>query len=413
MMSTLADLRTLHNKRIRHSIQDLPNYSLPPPIKMPCICLRLSELVPSLKPRSGGWRPWAMDVVQLMFKSVRVSSASGKALEVSGRSRNNRKLIAVVEARLSVTDRSKFNLLRGNVDHDVSFNPRLGQFSLRLRAEAGQSIIDSLATRLQAIARLVDFVDTMRQSGKSIVCESVTLREVIFTYGDDIPSNTSTTTTTTTSTTAGSDETKPQQQHRRWKVWLDLAAGPDINIKLEADNPHLRVLDKLKDLANSASLKLVPAILTFSLPMLRSMDAIERSWDSIAMDGNGSLEIFDQTLFGLSLLYKLPGSASSSQIKGQGQGQRALKLSLGMRPRKGSWCWFIARQGGPVANAEDEFSRALKPIWDGHGEGWRGVGSGATATAISGIERLLSTVDGAVRALAGPAMIPSNVVVID
>lgn len=320
-----------------------------------------------------------MDFVQLMFKGAQRSGSARPTAGNSGASKNGPGITVVVEAKLAVTDRSKFNLLRANVDHDVTFNPRLGQFALRLRAEAGKSIIDSLATRLQAIARLVEFVDTMRRSGKGIVCESVTLRQVVFTYGDIISS-------------AESDGEPPQQQNR-WKVWLDLASGPNISIKLEKKNPHLRVLDKLKELANSSALKFLPALLNLTLPLLRGVDAIENSWAPIAMNCEGSVEIFHQSLDDLTLRYKLPGPPNQP---------RQLKLRLSMRMRKGERWWHL-RPDGATADAENEFNKALKPIWNNHGDGWRGLGSGAAANPASGIEPLLSAVDSAVRNLVGSA----------
>lgn len=374
MISQLADSRVLYGKRVRHSVQDLPGFPLDPHAKMPAMYVRLSELVPSLAARTGSRRPWAKDFVQLTFKGAQ-RLGGGRRTPSSDRSEDSLGINVIVEAKLAVTDRSKFSLLKGNVDNDVIFNPRLGQFALRLRAEAGKSIVDSLATRLEAIARLVDFVDTMRRNGEGIACESVTLRQVVFTYGEGL---------------AGTqpDDEAPQKQ-RRWKVWLDLASG---NIRLEERNPHLRVLDKLKDLADTSSLKLLPSLLSLTLPLLRGIEAIEASWEEIAMRDEGTVETFYKTLDYITLRYKLPGPPSQP---------RQLRLRLNMRMRRGELWWHLWREGS--TSPENEFNKALKHIWEGHGEGWRGLGSSAIAKPATGIEPLLSAVDDAVRALIGSA----------
>jgi mediator of RNA polymerase II transcription subunit 14 len=371
MITQLTDLRELHEKRIRYSLRDIPNYSLPPQVKLPAVYVRLSDLVPSLAARKSTKKPWASDFVRITFKGVQ-KPATIRATTAGQQPVSDGGIGVVAEARLTVTDKSKFSLLKGNVDHDVSFVPQFGQFAMRLQAEAGKSIIDSLSIRLQAIARLVDFVDALRRSGRGIICESVTLRQVVFTYGDG--------TTTTAS------ENVVSEQPRRWRVWLDLASGPEIEVKLEKGNPHLQVLDILKRMASSMGLELLPYWLTLTLPMLRGIEKLQDSWDKVALDdGSSGVEIYYYGLDHIGLRFRLPGD-------------HQVKVHFKLRFRRGERWWHLSPH--EPLGSESSTTKALKSVFDNHGQDWKGLGTGAAARPASGIEELLSALDTAMLNLA-------------
>jgi mediator of RNA polymerase II transcription subunit 14 len=381
MISQLTDLRELHKKRISHVARELRNYALPPQVKLPTIFVRLSELLPPSASRKGPKQPWAMDFVRITFKGVQMPTGGRgpKDGQHSQQSRGGPRINVVAEARLTVTDKSKFSLLKGNVDHDVVFSPRLGQFALRLRTEVGRSVMDTLATRLQAIDRLIDFVDAIRRRGMGVVCESVTLRQVVFAYGD---------------------ETTSQAKNRRWRVQLDLSAAKDTNITLEKGNPHLRVLDMLKKLANSpAAFEYLPSWLTLTLPLFRSLGKMEDSWENIMMSDEGILEIFHKSLDWVTIRYRLPGPGNRT---------RELRLDLRLLPRRGESYWHMSRVDAGKDDQADEYSKALSRVWNGRGKQWKGLSTCAAADLNSGIEELLTTLDDAVRALVSTPAAPAS-----
>ncbi|KAL1872299.1 hypothetical protein VTK73DRAFT_1648 [Phialemonium thermophilum] len=389
IISQVTDLRELHNKRVHYSLRSGFSSALQPQIKLPVVYVRLSELVPSLAAHEGTRRPWALDFVRLIFRGAQILGATRRTAGTSGEglSKDGSRFNVVVEARLSVTDRSKFKLLKGNVAPDVTFNPRLGQFSLRLRAEAGRSVIDSLAARLQAIARLVDFVDALRYSEGDIVCESATLQQVVFTYGGHDPSD---------EPNEGDD--RVSLDRRRWRVSLDLASGSNINLTLERGDPHLRILDLLNKVANTPRLEILPNILNLTLPAFRAVDTIESAWEQITMDDQGSVEVFHPKVDHLTIRYRLPTTPEQ---------QRQVKLHLVVQMRKGQQWWHLYRDRGTTAttaaqgDSDDEFGQALRPVWQGRGEGWKGLGTSAVAGPHQGVGALLAAVDAAIRALVG------------
>ena len=380
MISQLTDLRELHGRRIRHTLQDTTNHALPAHIKTPAIYIRLSELVPRAAAQCNSQRPWAKDFVQLIFRGAQRRRGRRRAKE-------NEDFDIITEAKLSVTDKSKFSLLRGNVAPDVRFNPRRGQFALRLHVEAGKSVIDVLASRVQAIARLVGFVDAMRRSGKGTVCESVTLHEVVFAYGDGVSGSGS---GSGTQQAAAPKQQQPPPPPPPWRVWLDLASGDKVDIKLQKKNPHLRILDRLKDLASSAQLMFLPSLLNLTLPLFRAVEAVEAAWEPVAMKDQGSVEIFHLSLDNLTIRYRLPSRPNQPRL---------LKLRLDMKVRRGERWWHLWQDS--ALHPESEFSKALKPVWGGRGADWRGLGSSAAARPAAGIEPMLAEVDKAILKLVG------------
>ncbi|EON97931.1 putative mediator of rna polymerase ii transcription subunit 14 protein [Phaeoacremonium minimum UCRPA7] len=379
VLSQLTDIGVLRSRRIAHVIRQVPNSQLSPQVKIPAVYVKLSEV---LRASSGKrqWQKasWAADDVRIVFGGIQRFVPEDSKQRQSTASHPDKRLTVFAEARVLVSDKKKFSLLKGNVDHDVTYNPRSGQFSLRLRAEVGQSIVDSLANRLQAIDRLVDFLEAMSKHGRRLQCQSVTLRKVVFSYGDPAPEDSQTGIIATGSAS-------------RYQVVLDLARGEEISIKLQKGNPHLRVLDLLRRLVNSPiGFESLPFWLSLTLPMLRGLNLVEESWQNVQLNNQGSFTIFHRALEWLTLRFNFPSP--------QGKPPRQVWFDVRLKSRNEELWWFLWRSDKDK-DAKDEFSSVLQPIWNDRGEHWRGLKSSAAAKTADGIEELLIKVSEALKPL--------------
>lgn len=376
MISQIVDLKVLDERGIKHVERSQSNHTLPAQIRLPAVYVRLSEIVPGLSQNNGSSKGWAVDYVKITFKGAQQSPDASTAGDGGQPRVGLGSIKAVSDATITVADKTKFKDLKGNVDSDVTFNTRLGEFVLHLRQEIGISLIDTLAARLQAIGRLVDFVDAMRKSGGGISCESVTMREIVFSYGEDL-------------------EGQSDSQHPRWMARLDLTSGSNIKISLDKGNPHLRVLDLLEALANSENLRDLPNHLKLTFSMLKALEGIEDAWAQIAENNDGGVDIHHWSLDYTTITYLLPGTDP----------KQPRKLSLGLKHawRAGQDYWFLDFQmkHGIVVPPHNEFTAVLKPIFDSRGQDWKGLGTGAAGKAGKGIEELLSVVNNAVLSLVG------------
>lgn len=382
MISQIVDLRVLDERGIKHVERSQSNHDLPAQIRLPAVYVRLSEIVPGLSQGNGSTKGWAVDYVKITFKGAQ-RSPDGNSAGPPGDGGQPRvgpaSIKAVADATITVADKTKFKDLKGNVDSDVTFNTRVGEFVLHLRQDIGTSLIDTLAARIQAIGRLVDFIDAMRRSGGGIVCESVTMREIVFSYGEDL---------------LGQNDAVAQQ-HPRWMARLNLTSGPNIKISLDKGNPHLRVLDLLEALANSENLRDLPSHLKLTFSMLKALESIEDAWARIAENDDGSVDIHHWSLDYTTVTYMLPGTDPKQK--------RRLVLGLKHAWRAGQDYWFLdyQKKHGIVVPPDSEFTTVLQPIFDRRGEGWRGLGTGAAGEVGKGIEELLSVVNNAVLGLVG------------
>lgn len=371
VISQYTDLRMLHGRRIAHAAREMVNCYLPPQIKMPAVFVRLADLISPGGDDPGGKKlprkSWAADYVRIMFWG-----AQRPALGAAAKSSSVHNTGIVAEAHLRVTDKSKFSLLQARVDRDVTFERRLGIFVLRLRAELGESVIDTLARRLRAIQRLVDFVDAIRQHSKNIRCSKLTLDNIVFSYSDWSPT--------------------PPPDAQFLPITILLRRDDEAKLMLGKDNPHLRVKDMLVKLINSpAGFASLHFWLSMTLPVMRTLDKLESNWEQAQMDNQGTFEVFNKTLDWMTLRYTLPGHPGKP---------RHAYLDLRAKRRQEEPQWHMWRTDGQ-AQADDEFNKVLRPIWDDQGDGWEGRSTGATALPAVGIETLLSTIDAALRSLVG------------
>jgi mediator of RNA polymerase II transcription subunit 14 len=394
MIQHATDMKTLHQRRIKHSVDQRANPSLPPSMKLPTIQVRLSDI---LSGRPAGARKvatWAKDYLYIRFKGLGKPSRgrSRRSLKTRNNDRVSEEhqpkqelLTTIADARFQVADPSKFSLLRGNVEQDVAFNTRLGVFALQLKVDVGTTMVDDLASRIQAIERLVDCVDAIRRSSSDIKCDTITLAQVVFTYSDAI------------GRTIGKEA---EANLQRWKASLDLRADR-IKMSLEKGNPHLRVLDSFNQLINSElGFSKVPHYLAFTLPVLKALDSIEDSWEQMEDANEGRVEIFSEHLDWFTIRYAVPGPSKGAP--------RLYRVAVKLRERRGTPFWHITRcEPGPDYNPDDELKGVLTKVWSQPHDGWQNFGDSASCDANDNVIELLTTMDDAVRQWAKQTM-PSS-----
>lgn len=365
----INDLRDLHSNKLSHTSKDNVISSSSRPFTLPTIYARLSEMLQ----HRPGQRPsflslWANEVISIDFKGLgppeEVATARVDALQ-----RREMRTTGISEARVRVSNRAKFQFIKGHLDHDVFYNHRIGEFRFRLRVQMGTPSISVLVARLRALERVLDFVDAIRRAGKDVVPESVTLREVVFTYGGT-------------------------QEQRPWKVRLDVGKEQRVNVILEKGNPHLRIIDYLRAIANSTKFEELPLWLNFTLPLCRSLERLEDAWERVVTLGHGTCFVFHNAPGWVGIRFSLVPTHA----------RRVLQLVIRARRRRGQYMWFVSRsENDPNArNENDEFNKVLKQrVWSASGDGFKGLSTGAQALPDRGIENLLALISDSILSMVG------------
>lgn len=417
LIAQSVDLRELHRHRIKSRLSKnrdtLPAQSM----RLPSIDMALSDIFPamvfnterpdadnaapegeegsgdtkllSLVQRASGGGPalakraWADNMVDIRFTAIEGSTESE---QLDGDGRPGRELTCISEAVVKVRRPSKFASLTGLADEDVSYNAQHGEFSLRIRRQAGRPILDTLKSRIKAIDRFVSFLEAMDGAKGTITTESATLRQISFYYGD-AP------TRAENGEIVKAEPTKAQP--RRWRVVLDLSKD-DIGIAVEEGNPHLSLLDLLRRLVNSdGGMSALVVWLPASLPALRAVEEVASSWQEIAAAGQGAFSFSMKSIAWLNLTYTIGAPASVAS-----RAYETVTLQVKLEPRRSQAWWRVWRcEAAPVGG--NAISRALQVIWSGRGEGWRGLYTGVVARPHGGIEALLLAIDEVMRKCVG------------
>ncbi|PNY27110.1 Mediator of RNA polymerase II transcription subunit 14 [Tolypocladium capitatum] len=404
-----VDMRELHRHKIRSKSNDSMDVSLPLQVRIPSTELSLSTLFPAMVSRSedgaeGGSsegdltaenvelfslmqkhtgtaltpkRVWADNVVTINFKGLQSLSKSADETRGGGTAANV--LMCVSDAIIKVQRPATFEALQNTVDRDVSYDPRKGEFSVRIRRRVGKPILDALKSRIKAIDRFVNFFEALENANGTITGESVALKQVAFSYGEMPTQN------------EGSGQCETQAP-KRWRAVLDLSKD-DIGIEVEAGNPHLRVVDLMRRLVNGdGGIGALMAWLPASLPALKAVDEMESRWASLQAEKRGRFEFSMKSIAWMSIGYDFTASQGRRQIR------KHVALEVRMRPRRGEAWWHVLRShAGANAAAEDEFDKALKPIWAARGEDWLGLATGAAGRPSSGVVGMMLAVDDAIR----------------
>ncbi|KAH9908916.1 mediator complex subunit MED14-domain-containing protein [Xylariomycetidae sp. FL2044] len=393
MISRIVDLRTLHKRHINYRLQPGRNDSLPPNVELPEVSMRLVDVLAQSRPEDSKKdvayskkvkevTSWAHDFVQIRFKGIRhpTSRKSRKTHPVGAQAVADKRLLRVmVDARLKVSDPTRFDLLKGNVQQDVAYNDKRGVFALNLETEVGSTILDTLVRRVQSIDLLANCVRAIRTSDRDVQCEDITLNKLVISYS---------------SQKRVTDSEAPKQSIRRWKAVITL--GKDgIELELEKDNPQCRVLDLFRNLINSdLGFMKVPGYLSVTLPVLQALESLEDAWESFATNDRGQVEVMPAQLDHFHVHYVLPGPTKTSPRR------LRVKIRLQTRKDKGLF-WYVTRQELGVSEPlDDEFKKALDKVWNAPDKVWTFLNDGAAAEPDNRVGMLLKAVDDAVRPLA-------------
>ena len=363
---------------------------LPPNMKVPSIHVKLSEILGRHQSHiSKHMSSWAFDFVEINMRNIehRLPQLPGPTAAVGTSGKDERPAILppeqhryniVVDARVKVADPARFGPLKGNVEHDVAFNERLGVFALIIEAEVGSSILDTLAHRLQALGRLASSIDTIRQGRRDVQCEEITLSNVRFSYTDRARP-----------TENGAQQA--QQGVHRWTASLDLQTD-NMKLVLDDSNPQARATDQFNKLINSKEgFKAVPWFLSITLPVHRALSLIEQAWEAPTMVGQGQVSVFVVSLDYYTVQYIIGPS------KGMG---RCLTLHIKLQNHNTRPEWHIYREEtGIDKQPVDEFHKILQKLWLSDKRVWRYLGTSVAADVTHGAEILIKAMDEVIRPL--------------
>lgn len=417
MITQSVDMRELHRRRIKSQSNGSIDLSLPQQVRMPSVEVALSAIFPTMmrddgeegaaqnsgvvgaaddlqilaliRSKSGASssakQPWAENMVAIRFKGVH--SVSRRA-ETSEGHVTTHDLVCTSDAVIRVRRPAKFLALKGMVDRDVSYNPQRGEFILQIQRSVTEPVFDILKSRIKAIDRFVNFLEAMERAKGSIISESITLKGVVFCYSAPPPSPSS----------DNEGAAAPAPTPERWRVKMDLSKE-DIDIHIEKGNPHLRVIDLARNLASTeGGIGLLMSWLPVSLPALKAIDQLDAQWDELSKKGQGRLNFSMKSLTWMNLKYTTFGTGSGST--GEKTKKKTISLDVRIRPRRGEGWWHAWRSANDTPG--DEFDKALKAVWDGKGNNWLGLATGAAAQANDGVMDMLLAIDQAIRGVVSP-----------
>lgn len=410
VISQSVDLRELHRRQIKCRSSATAKLSLSRKVRLPSTEVELSALFPSmvfdkskseedttsnndeqldhmhllsLIQRASGAalvrkKAWAENIVHVTFKGIRGFSTLENATDEGPQDGPQEKeLICTSEAILRVRRPSKFASLDGLADRDVSYDPSRGEFALRIQRAVGKPILSALKSQIKAIDRFVNFLEALDSAKGTITTESVTLRQITFFYNEPKDHETS-----------AQEEAATEEPPKRWRVVLDLSKD-DIDIEIEKGNPHLRVLDLMRQLVNSdGGIGALMAWLPASLPALQAIDKMETEWEPIQASGQGRLVFSMKTIAWMSIEYTINSDEKTLT--------KPVRLEVKMEPRRCQAWWHVWRSDAE-STAQDAISAALQPIWNKKGDNWLGLSTGAAGRPHGGVVKMLLAVDEAIR----------------
>jgi len=287
--------------------------------------------------------------------------------------------------------------VKQRVDKDIAFHPKSGGFAFRLHAKVGESAILPLVERLQRVEQLVDFVEVVKKHEKTLHCETVSLGQVIFSYGGSDSAR-----------ATHPDSMTIDSQISKHRATIDFSgANTPMTMTLEPGNPQIRILDHLTKTLNSpVGLNGVATLLPLTLPLMAAFDAIEDAWTPLAE--RGDVIIFNRALDWHILRYNLT-------LESQEQQARKVLFQIRLQHRRGQAWWCIRREkeltrGEQNTSSSDDIDKALKAVWEDNpkGESWRGMQTSGIAR-IGGVEELIRRVDNVIRSVAIAAKSVPNV----
>ncbi|RCI11484.1 hypothetical protein L249_7293 [Ophiocordyceps polyrhachis-furcata BCC 54312] len=390
VMVQSMDFRELHRHKIKCRSSNSMDLSLPEPVRIPSIQMSLSVVFPSMvssdKPEDGRKGDLSADKIELFSLMQKYTGAvltlkrawaedslvlnfSGLQCMPTGGGEPTSQLVCLSDAVIRVRKPSRFAALKGMVDRGVTYNPRRGEFSLQIRRRLGEPMLDTLKSRIKAVDRFVNLFEALANAGGNVTTETMTLERVTFCYGNDPDDK-------------GEVATKKKNKEKIWRLSLDLS-GDEIEVEVEDGNPHLRTMDLMRRLVNSdGGIGALTAWLPASLPALQAVSEMNRKWAEVEA---GNLEFTMKAIGWMSIAYKV------------GTG-RWVKLEVRIKRRRDEAWWHLC-QSSDAAVEDDKYSKALKVVWTGHGDGWLGLGTGAVGRPSGGVGSMLLAAHEAIRSV--------------
>ncbi len=413
MVSYYSNLRVLHDRNAMYMLQNGPPKPNTTIMKLPAVFVKLSDILPSKNkaPRTG--KAWAKDILKISFQGLEITSKisrrggqSGSPIETPPASgatvpaprvdselkiseETDENAIVIAEACLIKPMPPSLDLVKQRVDKDIAFHPKSGGFAFRLYAKVGESAILPLVERLQRVEQLVDFVEVVKKHEKTLHCETVSLSQIVFSYG-------------ASDSTRGAhpDAMTVDSQISTYRATIDFCgANTPMTMALEPGNPQIRILDHLtKTLNSSVGLNGVATLLPLTLPLMVAFDAIEDAWTPLA--DRGDVIIFNRAIDWHILRYHLNPESQDHQA-------RKVMFQIRLQQRRGQPWWCIRREKEPKRgeqknpSSSDDIDTALKAVWEANpeGESWRGMQTCGIAK-IDGVKELIRRVDNVIRSVA-------------
>lgn len=406
MISYYTNMRALHGRRAKFMLRNASKGTLSSRQGQPALYVMLSTLLPSKNksPRTG--KPWAKDVLKVTFQGIETSVQKEAATNPAGGSDQSpldpasapsgpagprqpdieEGAIMVAEGHMETAIPAGL-LVKQHVDKDIAFHPSTSAFAFRLQARVGEPTITSLIERLQRVERLVDFVQVINAHPDSLHCESVSLSRLIFSYG----------------CVQSPSPNQPHTESPRYQAIIDFSSqSSQLELQLEAGNPHIRILDHLSKILNSPlGLHGLATILPLTLPVLRALDAAEDSWEDIP---SSELQILCRAADWYAVRYILTPPSDGDNKEPAAPKRVVFEIRLHRRGNVPWWC--MRRDQKHNAATVDPLDLALKEkVWTG---GEKGVWMGMQCAAIAqngGAEAMVLRVDAAMRDMTGDGIV--------
>ncbi|UKZ77847.1 hypothetical protein TrVFT333_005573 [Trichoderma virens FT-333] len=408
MITQSVDMRELHRRKVKCQSNGSIDLSLPQQVRMPSIEVALSAIFPTMMQEytdeiasqnhiafglnedpqvlallrskagvsSSTREPWAENMVAINFKGVHSESRHEETSE--GGHTTTHSLVCTSDVVIRVRRPTRFLALKGMVDRDVSYNPQRGEFILQVQRRVTEPVFDILKSRIKAIDRFVNFLEAMERAKGLIISESITLKGVVFCYSSPLPAP------------SNEETVAPPPARELWRVKMDLSSE-DIDIHMEKDNPHVRVIDLARNLASTeGGIGLLMAWLPMSLHAMKALVQLDVQWTELFKKGQGQLDFSMKSMTWINLKYKnLADSQAGEKTK------RNISIDVRMKARRGEGWWHAWRS---TTNAvADDFDQALKAVWEGKGNNWLGLTTGAAAQSNEAVMDMLCAIDGAIR----------------
>ncbi|TKA77650.1 hypothetical protein B0A55_04623 [Friedmanniomyces simplex] len=307
--------------------------------------------------RDKSWEAWATESIRLSHRGIEESS---EAMDADGK-----QTLIRHDLRLNLAAGKMKHLqqhLTKSRDKDVAMNAS-GGLAIRLRTPFGEPFVEHIQTRLRNIERLDRYVTTLQKLRYTLT--TVSMAKLAFVYRAAAPA-------LQAQLNFASDSTRP------------------IRLKLEpADsNPHQRIRVMLEQGLNNGqqdSFQLFAQFLTFTMPTLQALERIESAHMA---QRTVVVRIRGATWYTLAYKVPLPACVFSIRLRPKRQGNKTMAQ------------WHVEKvkeQPDGAAVVPEELAKGLKAFWQGRGEGWVGIGSGAVADT-AGIGAVLERLDELVRA---------------